>query len=276
MRPTPVSLDHDTWEHHTKGMPVGGRRRVPHFCGPGSPLLLSRDGRGIRAYCFRCDDSGFIPGERESTAEVLARLQSSRAADAATTSALPTPAVTDLAQWPEAAKVWLYKAGMGAAEIADFGAYFHPPTGRVVLPFGGYWTARSVDGRLPKYLGAPSGREQCVPQYGTPGAPIAITEDALSAWKVGKAGGWGWCCLGVKPSARMLSLLLATGQTEPLVWLDNDHSHPSGINHGQVAARKIMGALQAVGLQPRNVVSRCDPKLLQINEIQQFLKGAAC
>lgn len=259
-------LDRSTWEPAARGIQVGQRRRVRHFCGPGTPLMISREATGISAYCFRCDEKGFIPGERESMAEILARLASGRSADAALRAELPVPAEHDMDHWPEEARVWLFRAGIGRREAREFGCFFHTPTGRVVLPLDGYWTARSVDGRMPKYLGATCGRDGCVPRYGETGSRIAITEDVLSAWKIGRAGGWGWCALGVKPSNRLTRLLMDTGQ-QPLVWLDPDPA-------GQTGARKIMRALAAAGLHPRNVVSRVDPKLMQLDEIRLHLEGA--
>jgi DNA primase len=231
-------------------------------------LLISREAQGTTAYCFRCDDTGWMPGERETTAEILARLAKGRAADEALRAELPVPQVHDMDEWPAEARVWLFKAGMGRPEARAFGAFYHPPTGRVVLPLGGYWTARSVDGRMPKYLGATQGREHCVPRYGEPGRTIAVTEDVLSAWKIGRAGGWGWCALGVKPSARFIRLLLDTGQRRVVVALDPDPP-------GQVGARKICKALSAAGLDPVNLVLPRDPKLLQLDFLRTSLAGAA-
>ena len=263
-----MRLSRDEWEHLTEGLFVGQRIRANHACGSGTTLMVSRSLDGFRAWCFRCNAGDAMPPPQESLAEKLARLKAAAGADADVqrATAPPSPAVpaSALAEWPAAAKVWLYRAGLGAAEIAQLGAYYHPDTGRVVLPVleGGdvvYWQARSVDGRKPKYLGAATGRQQAVPRYGK--GTVVITEDILSAFKVGLSGAQGWAALGTAPSPRFLALLVQSTDS-PLVWLDPDAA-------GQRGATKILRALRSYGLHPRNVLSQRDPKLLSRKEIHE-------
>ena len=47
---------------------------------------------------------------------------------------LPAPAVRVWADWPAASRLWLLKAGLSSADLPRLGAYYHPPTDRVVLP----------------------------------------------------------------------------------------------------------------------------------------------
>ena len=51
----------------------GRRTRIEHSCGDGRTLIVSRDQKGISAYCFRCHAKGWIPTER-SLAERIAAL----------------------------------------------------------------------------------------------------------------------------------------------------------------------------------------------------------
>ena len=51
----------------------GRRTRIEHSCGDGRTLIVSRDHKGISAYCFRCHKKGYIPTER-SLAERIAAL----------------------------------------------------------------------------------------------------------------------------------------------------------------------------------------------------------
>lgn len=251
-------------------VPLGQRRRFPHACGPGNTLLVSRGLDGARrAYCFRCDASGWTPALAPSMAELLAARHAAAVADAEVQRAgdvLPQPLLLAdrLADWPMPARLWLARAGLGAFEIARLGAGYHPPSNRVVLPVYGpaglvYWQARSIDGRQPKYLGASTGKDRAVPRWGND-RTVVLTEDILSAYKVGLSGGEGWSCLGVKPNSALLSLLLASGKPV-LVWLDPDKA-------GQDGAAKIRRVLNAYDIPNTNVVSTADPKLLQRSEIR--------
>ena len=52
---------------------LGRRIRIEHSCGGGRTLIVSRDNKGVSAYCFRCHDKGWLPTER-SLAERIAAL----------------------------------------------------------------------------------------------------------------------------------------------------------------------------------------------------------
>ena len=54
----------------------GRRARIEHSCGDGRTLIVSRDHKGISAYCFRCHKKGYIHTER-SLAERIAALSES-------------------------------------------------------------------------------------------------------------------------------------------------------------------------------------------------------
>lgn len=252
---------------------MGERRRFAHLCGGGSPLLVSKDSDGVRAYCFRCAASGWLPPPHETLAQKLERMQAGRAADQSmVAAALPGPLVLAdrVAEWPTPARVWLAKAGLGASEIARLGAGYHPPSNRVVLPVleAGepvFWQARSIDGRLPKYLGPERGRALAVPRYGN-GPIIAVTEDILSAFKIGLAGCAAWCALGVVASTKFLTLLLRSGKPAA-VWLDPDPA-------GQAGAARLLRQLSAYGVPTVNIVSEKDPKLHQKEYIRERLSEA--
>lgn len=266
-------LPRDDWAHLVAQVRLGERRRFRHLCGEGTPLLVSRDIEGARAYCFRCDASDRMPPPHLTLSQMLEAQRAARDADAAVQrrgDELPAPLIpaTRLGEWSDAARLWLARAGLGAFEIARLGAGYHPPSNRVVLPVleAGkpvYWQARSVDGRMPKYLGAESGKDVAVPRWGNHEL-VAVTEDILSAYKIGLSGGEAWCALGVKPHARFVAMLMASGK-RPAVWLDPDPA-------GQAGATKLLRQLRAYGLDPLNIVSRADPKLMQRKEIHDILE----
>lgn len=229
--------------------------------------MAQANDRSVNAYCYRCGFKGWAPGPQLSLAERLAANQHMAAADLAHAKVeLPMPQVHDLREWPPEAVLWLLKAGLGAPEIARLGAYYHPDTDRVVLPVleAGvpvFWQARAVlKGRI-KYLSPPTGRDKLVPRYGS-GAEVVLTEDLLSAFKVGQVGE-AWSLMGTNANPVLIGALLKRG-TRVAIWLDPD---PAGIRAAQVVLKK----LKAYGLQVRRIRSARDPKLHTFEEIKEYL-----
>jgi DNA primase len=160
------------------------------------------------------------------------------------------------------------KAGLSALDAGKLGAYYHPPTDRVVLPVLDpatgtpvFWQARAVDGRVPKYLAPSVDRTRVVPQYGK-ASEVTLTEDILSAYKVGTVGE-GWSLMGTSISAHCLTLLLRRGAPVN-VWLDDDAP-------GRRAGDRVMRALTGAGLEARRIRSKVDPKLVHRNEIKELI-----
>lgn len=266
-----MPLARDSWVHYTEGMPLGRKARVQHECGPGRTLVVSRDDEGFRAWCFRCNDGDRAPPPAESLADKVRRLEQQRHADSGLRIngvMLPVPATAAVDQWPPAARLWLYKAGLGRAEIGRLGAYYHAPSDRVVLPvYEGdgpvFWQARAVDGRQPKYMAPEVDRSHVLPRYGNPRARPTLTEDILSAYKVGMAGSWGWSLLGTRASPRVVTELLRVGRGCN-VWLDADKA-------GRSAASKIGKQLRAYGIEVTDICTPKDPKLQHTATIQELL-----
>lgn len=262
-------LSRASWLPLAEGLEPGRRIRVDHDCGPGNTLLLSRDSNGYRAYCFRCDDSGAARGPEEPLSVRLARLREAGNNDGqvAQSTSLPEPRITDVSQWPEAARLWLFKAGLGRREIGQLGAYYHAPTQRVVLPVldGSrrvvYWQARALDGRVPKYLNPGVDRATILPKFGHAEVPT-LCEDILSAFKVGLVAE-GWSLMGVKASDKLVADILA-GPKRCNIWLDPDPP-------GQRAAARISKQLTGYGVAVRNIVSLKDPKLHTRDQIKELL-----
>lgn len=198
---------------------------------------------------------------------------------------LPSGGLADPSEWPPAAYLWFLKAGLGRREIGELGATYNPGSGRVILPVYeapvtdgskrtvAFWQGRSVDGRQPKYLAPDVDRSRVIPRYGT-AQSVTLTEDILSAYKVG-LDHEGWSMLGTKLSDHALGELLKRHQEQPSftvnVWLDNDLPPLHQINRGQIAARKVLAKLRAVGIPARNVISTRDPKLMSRAQIKELL-----
>lgn len=171
------------------------------------------------------------------------------------------------AEWPEQSRLWLVKSGLTSGDLPRLGAYYHPPSERVVLPVLGpsghtvFWQARATDKRLPKYLAPPIDKAHTVPMYGS-ASEVTLTEDILSAYKVGLVGE-GWSMMGTSLSKPSLSLLIAR-QCKVNVWLDPDAA-------GNKGATKTLAMLRASGVVARKIISRADPKLLSRAEIKELL-----
>jgi DNA primase len=266
-------LTYESWEHYVDRVPEGQKRRFAHDCGGGATLLVSNGSDGPRAWCFRCNDGGSLPPPRRSLEEIARIIASNQQADSVCSSLprLPEPAVHDVDAWPANAKLWLYRAGLGKPEIAKLGAYWHVPTSRVVLPVQSvrgevvYWQARSVDGRKPKYIGAADTREQVVAAYGTRGTCVVLTEDILSAFKVGLQF-HSVSLLGTSLSA-VVANYVAGLQCLACVWLDPDAP-------GQAASRKVVRKLSLMGVRTAVIQSPIDPKLMTHEQIASAVTAA--
>ena len=258
-----------SWESKARALALGARLRTDHDCGGGRTLTLRHDDKGYHAFCFRCNDHGWRPPEPVPIAVRLERIRKQQEADnrVAASVDLPAPQVREWAKWPAACQLWLLKAGLSRADLPRLGAYYHPPSDRVVLPVltrsGGvlFWQARAVDGRQPKYLAPSVDKQGVVPQYGEAEA-VTLTEDLLSAYKVGTVAE-GWSLLGTSISTATINLLLSRG-CKVNVWLDPD-------GPGQRAAKKVLATLRAYGVEARNIVSTRDPKIIHRHVIKELL-----
>lgn len=264
----------DDWLAVAQALPLGKSTRIGHDCGLGTCMSVSHKENGWSAYCHRCGPAGWHPKPLPTLAEKVAAKQAQRCAEQAMRQevAPPMPANFDVASWPLAARVWLFKAGLFLSDIAALGAYYHERSKRVVLPVTDqgklvYWQARLVEGVGSKYVNPVLDKSSLVACYGS-GDYIVLTEDILSAYRVGQAAE-AWSLLGTKLSTPVLARLLKEGKPV-LVWLDDDHGRVGG-NPGQQAAATIMRTLTNTGIECHNIVTRKDPKLLSRAEIKEVL-----
>lgn len=245
-----------------ESLSVGQRTRREHSCGDGRTLIVSRDGKGISAYCFRCHEKGWIPDER-SLAERIQALSQAREQDqvAADSIELPGPGKMDTQDWPDEPLLWLFKAGFSRDEIKALGWYWNPRMQRVILPVRDssskvlYWQGRGFDSSRPKAINPTVNREGLVAQYGTGTAWVALTEDILSAAKVGGVeGATAWALLGTVLSYSTALSLAELGRPV-LLMLDDD---PAG-RRGAAEASKTLSLL---GVPHKQVYFGRDPKLV--------------
>ena len=259
-------LDEPSWLPAAKELAVGQSQRVSHDCGSGHVMIVEHNHDCYRAHCFRCNDDGYV-GKQASLAELLQARRQRERVDEEVGTAPPMPVVTDVTQWSQRARLWLYRAGFSPRDIAKLGWYYHPPTKRVVLPVvqAGqvmYWTARAVEpDQQPKYLN-PRVSAQVIPTYGT-GDCVVLTEDILSAAKVGRVTE-AWSMLGTKCKPCIVAAAVQA-QRPILVWLDNDQA-------GHRGAVRTVNQLRAAGLDVRRLRSEHDPKMYSAHEIAALIQ----
>lgn len=265
-------LNPESWQQHTLQLSPGQRVRVEHDCGPGRVLLVSNKDEGYSAWCFRCNDRGFIPHPQPSLSERLAAMERARNAEvrASSSVALPDPGLYDPQSWPAPARVWLYKAGLSNDDIERLRFYYHPATGRVVLPVYRdgqlvYWQARSVDGRQPKYINPEVDKTTLYAPFGE-GPCIVLTEDILSAARVARVTE-AWSLMGTALPTGVLAALLRQGRPV-IVMLDPDAA-------GIKANTAISKRLAALGVQHSIAVPHRDPKYLTKQEVVSCIESSA-
>ena len=160
-------------------------------------------------------------------------------------------------------RLWLYKAGFSNDEIRRHGWYWNPRMQRVILPVEQdgktiYWQGRGFDSGRPKAINPVANREGLVAKYGD-GDWVALTEDILSAAKVGSVGE-AWALLGTVLSYST-ALALADARRPVLLMLDDD---PAG-RRGAAEASKTLNLL---GVWNKQVYFGKDPKLIPRSTIK--------
>ena len=259
-----MRLTRSEFEEAGQNLQKGQRIRIEHHCGDGRTLIVGRDHKGISAYCFRCHHKGFIPTER-SLAERIAALSEANEYDGAAQESLelPGPGKLDPKDWPDKPRVWLYKAGFSDTEIRRHGWYWNPRLERVILPVKSdgktiYWQGRGFDPARPKAINPTVNRDGLVAKYGS-GDWIALTEDILSAAKVGSVGE-AWALLGTVLS-NSTALALAETRRPVLLMLDDDAA-------GRRGAATASKTLSLLGVWHKQVYFGKDPKLIQRSTIK--------
>lgn len=269
-------LDPQSFRKQAELLGPGQRARVEHDCGPGRVLLLSNKEEGYSAWCFRCGEPGFIPHPAPSLSERLAALERARNAEvrASSSVALPDPRSYDPQTWPSAARVWLYKAGLSNDDIERLGAYYHPPTERVILPVHRdgeviYWQGRDVTwtrkSRSAKYINPPVDKTSLCAKYGS-GPVIVLTEDILSAFRVSRVTE-AWSIMGTALAPGVLLDLARRGR--PVVFMFDPDAG------GDKAIREAHRALDLLGVRHATARPHRDPKYLTKQETIACIESSA-
>lgn len=258
-------IDPASWVPHLPSIPIGGKRRYPHDCGEGRPLVVFRGELESSAYCHRCGEVAYHQ-EQLSIADRLRLQAETRAAENSARASLELPEdhKRDPGEWPANLRNWFYKMGMGPAHLSAMGLYYNSDMDRVVLPILDeqrqvvYWTARHAT-RTPKWIGPDVPKNGLVAKYGVgKGDAVVLTEDPMSAYKVGLVTE-AWCLFGTKLKDSVLLALLHEPR-RVITWLDDDTGRRNGSNPGQDAAQKMRARLKSMGKKVQNITSEKDPK----------------
>lgn len=245
-----------------RGLTPGRKMRLDCACGAGKTLLVTHNGDAIRGYCFR-GKGALWWGLQLSFQERLAVRKATADADIAAASAVSLPG--DVSErlyhphdWPAAARVWLYDAGLNDDDIREWGIYYHVGMERVVLSLNGglAWIARSVHPeRGPRYL-FPSAWPRGEGAWLTGRDAVVVTEDILSAYRINRATGYAACCLLGTSTSKSIALKLKTvaGTGYQIVsWLDGDR-------FGKLGAASLCQMLGHYDVPVVNVCTPRDPK----------------
>lgn len=261
-------LDLAEWLHLAEQLERGGKAMHPHTCGGGNKLLVENADAGFKAWCYRCSIGGFKSHPQPSLSERIAALREQRSADEAVEAdpRPPMPANFDPSSWPLEPRVWLYKCGLSNQMIKDVGFYWCGRIKRVVLPvLDGpklvYWQARGFDKDRPKYLN-PKVDKPVYKSGPYSAGPLVITEDILSAVKVGQVAR-AWSILGTALSSATATEIASLG-VPVLIWLDPDEA-------GRKGRRRIAASLRAMGVSVRIIRAEQDPKYYSLDEIKEIL-----
>lgn len=266
-------LPTDEWLAQAEELPMGRRSRVDHICGGGRTLTIEHKPDGYSAWCYRCSDKGWQPHPQPSLAERIARLRAVEAAENAAKAqqAPPVPTSYDPRDWPLLARVWLYQAGFNNDTIMQHGFYYAAGLDRVVLPVIHegrvvYWQARGFDPKRPKYLNPDC--DKPVARFGDTG-PFVLTEDILSAARVGLAGARGRAILGTSlPDWQSREIVHEAAGRAIILWLDGDAA-------GRKGRGRIGASLRLLGGDVRLIRTPLDPKLYSTHQLEEFIALAS-
>lgn len=263
------------WRTLGEELPLNRKVRAAHGCAGDKSLIVSRNLQGISAYCFRCGNVGFQPTGTLSLSALRKEFEESNAlARQPQSMELPNDLTQD---FPPEASAWLRDGGVWAGVSSDRHIAYSPSLRRVVLVCRDksgaviYWQARAIyPGQSPKYANPSTAKEELLvyprePTDALRGGSVCITEDYLSAYRVGQLVP---CCtaLGTKLSdqqARQLARDAGCGSI--YIWLDPDRAGETG---STAMRRKLLLLSDSVQI----IKSAADPKQLSRREIAATLK----
>lgn len=220
-------------------------------------MLVSADLYGLRAYCFRCKETATAK-RYWSAVDMMPREP-----------VLAIPGEEPQFALSPAHWLWLAQHGVDDGPAHEFGLYADA-RGDLALPFRGGVIKRVFDPNDDrKYILPGLPRSSYVPRWGDESRPIVLTEDCLSALRIGMAGGQGVALIGVTITAGVLNYCI--GSSYPVyIWLDPD-------KWGRDGARSVHERLRGyVAYRPVIIKQDREPKEFGREELRQYLRARGC
>jgi hypothetical protein len=262
-------LPFQEWLSEAQKLTEGRSKRVGHLCGEGDVLIVEHNREGYRAYCHRCHESGWKPHGRQSLDQQLKRWESSNE-DIITSSKIELP--KDYTNSIHAnGLIWLSRGGITSHLINKYRIGYSEYFGRVFLPvyingYLAYYQARAVhEGQSPKYINPRTDKSSIrfTSIQNSDEPTIVVTEDILSAIRVGEVYGYRGCSiLGTTASSADINYINSHRNT--VLWFDPDLA-------GRKCTTVLSRSLQLLGNSHRTVISDKDPKTYTHRELEVML-----
>ncbi len=244
--------------------------------------VLRREDGSIYAKCMKCKETANIRGDRPDWESALDSLTGHKEAVELSPTTLPD-GLNPLQEAPDAAQLWVLKAGVNLDEASRHNIQWWPDQRRVVVPCYGYanelvyWQARNV-GLCggPKYMNPVVAKDSLHIYFGqrtftgmltmyratdTDPEKVVITEDILSAIRVSEYQ-TAIPALGTSPTKAHLA---QTASRKAYLWLDPDQAGLDG-------AAEFLSALQFHDYPPTVIHSQADPKNLTRRAMRSVLE----
>lgn len=259
-----------------RGLSPGRKLRMNCACGEGKTLLVSHNGTGMMAYCFR-EKQAWVHRLSLTLAQRLKAREGMLSAELELSAHTEPPDGFDNpSDWPADARVWMYSAGLCDVDLKLMRARFNCDMQRVVVPLSlldgtAGWIARRIaaDSTGPKYLFPAGMRRGSGAWFGNRhlASQVVVTEDVLSAYRVAAAdtGVLAVAALGTTLDAAACTRI-ARMQCPVAVWLDPDR-------YGRLGQARIRNSLGRMGVETRSISSEHDPKNHSPQEIVGYLNG---
>lgn len=258
------------WEQSAKGMRIGEQRRIVcPYCNKDKSMVLTRNSKGVTAFCFRCTDKAEYTPIEVTIQDIKASEHNKNKLCMRTVleECIPLEELHD----GHPARLWLLNAGIDPATAP---CKYHPQTFRAawILP-DAVLMRRVYDVNSPKYL-LVSSSDSVLPvmYYRLPDVnTVVICEDVLSAYRIGEIDGVaGVSILGTNPTAQQVHVITSMFPTQKyIIWTDGDAG-------GDKGAYKLGHKMRSIGIKFSRIITARDPKMHSKEEIIKLLKEERC
>jgi hypothetical protein len=248
-------------------------------------LFVKREGAKTLAFCHNCGLSGVLSSKEVSS---IRRGGENLLIDGPLH--LPPDMELATAQQPVEHVAWLNKYGIGPAAQRDNNIGWSAQYGRTILP------VYSLSGELTAYQRRNVSKYDLGPKYLTTrarklantafwnlaaredkqaGGVIVITEDILSAIKVGMAGYPAVALLGTYLTNETVETIAAAEYTQAVVWLDDDNFK---VRKSQKTMRKMLAQYMGAYVMKRGDLglrgdSPADPKMFKATVLDAHIQA---